>query len=224
MMFTLIGRFGGEVGGAAFALGIVVFSMSFSIINGLTQSYSYELAFGTLPFLYSSNASRLKNFLARGVLHYPNALIAFALGLTTSYFIAGLGFAYVNWGPFILAVLLIGFSLVSLGQFLGLISIIMRDWISVQSIALAVLVAFCGAIIPTYVFPNVVVTITHAMPITNGLIAVRGAFNGAEFSAVGANIMHEFIVGLVYCAVSFIVFRIIEVYVKRSGKLDREIH
>jgi hypothetical protein len=50
LMYTLIGRLGRGPDNNAFALGIVIFSMSFSSVNGLAQSYSYEMSFGTLSF------------------------------------------------------------------------------------------------------------------------------------------------------------------------------
>lgn len=224
MMYSLIGRFAGSTDTAAFAIGIVIFSMSFSSINGLAQSYSYELSFGTLPFFYVSRANRLKNYLARGLLHYPNALIAFILGLATSCLAANISLSGVSWVPLILSVLAIAFSLISLGQLLGLISIITRNWIAVQGMALGLLMVFCGAIIPTGVFPGFITAITRAIPITNGLLAARAAFGGASLDATGVNILYELIAGLGYCIISYTAFNVFEAYAKRTGKLERDAH
>ncbi len=224
MMYTLIGRLGSNSNNVAFALGIVIFSMSFSAVNGLAQSYSYEMSFGTLPFFYASRANRWKNYMARGVLHYPNALIAFILGFAASCLAVNFSLSTVNWTLLILSVLVIDFSLICLGQLLGLMSIITRNWVAVQGMALGLLIVLCGAIIPIDVFPGPISAITHVMPITNGLMAVRAAFAGANLEEAGASVLYELLVGLGYCIVSFIAFRVFEARVRRTGELERDVH
>ncbi len=223
LMYTLIGRLGGSTVNSAFALGIVIFSMSFSSVNGLAQSYSYDLYFGTMSFFYASRANRLKNYLARAVLHFPNALLAFVLGLATSCYAANLHLSGVSWTPLVLAVLSVAFSLICFGQLLGLISMVTRNWLFVQGIALGLLMLLCGAIIPTDILPKLFAIISRAMPITNGLRAARAGLTGANMDKAGADILHELVVGFSYCVLAYVAFRIFEIRVRHTGALERDM-
>jgi ABC-type uncharacterized transport system permease subunit len=149
------------------------------------------------------------------MLHYPNAIIAFMLGLAAACLTDHIRLQNVNWTVLILSVLTITFSLISFGQLLGLISIITRNWIAVQRMALGLLMVFCGAIIPIDVFPGLISAITHVLPITNGLIAARAAFAGVNLNRAGVNILSELLVGFGYCTTSFAAFRAFEARVRR---------
>ena len=222
LMYTLIGRFGGGTG-SSYALSIITISMSFSAIGGLSQSYSYDRSFGTISYVFASRGSRLKNFLAREVLHFPNAIIAFILGLATACMLTDMTLNSVSWLPFILSVLVIGFSLVNFGQALGVVSIVSNHWIDTMHIALGVQMSLCGAIIPLEILPKPLVYIGHLLPITNGLTAVKRAFSGASFSEVYKYIVYELIIGLSYCVISYAAFRIFELIAKKYGTLDMDV-
>ena len=222
IMYTLIGRLGGGEG-AAYALSVVTLSMSFSAVGGLAQSYSYDRSFGTISHVFASRGNRWKNYLAREILHYPNTIVAFVLGLAAACMVAGVKLDGVNWPPFVLSVLVIGFSLVNFGQALGIISIVSRHWVDAMHIALGVLMSLCGAIIPLSVIPASLRVISRILPVTNGLTAVKLAFEGAPFAEVGIYIVFELIVGLSYCLISYVAFRIFELVAKKRGTLDIDI-
>jgi ABC-2 type transport system permease protein len=108
IMFSILGRFSSNPSAAQdFALGIAVASMMFVLSNGIAQSYQYDRNYGTISFFYVSSANRFVSFLSRCILHYPNALLAFSMGLLAAKAIMGIGFGNVNWGGLIVAALVI---------------------------------------------------------------------------------------------------------------------
>ena len=82
IMFTVLGRFTSHSDMVrGYALGIAVMGMMFIISAGITQSYTRERSTGATQFIFVSTTHRLVNFIARMVLHYPNAIISFAFGM-----------------------------------------------------------------------------------------------------------------------------------------------
>lgn len=223
ILFSLLGRFSRDPDATSFiALGITVMSMGFLIIAGLTQSYNYDRNYGTIQFLFTSPASRLLNYISRSVLHFPNGILACVFGLLAGWIIVGLDFSSVNWGGFTVSILVLSFSLVAFGQLLGVASIVSRNWIAVQGVAQGVILMLTGMIIPVTVFPQFVEEVSKLLPVTNGLIAMRGTFAGAPLAEVSGDVLREGITALVYYVISFAGFLLFEHIVKRNGTLDRD--
>jgi ABC-2 type transport system permease protein len=223
IMYAVLGRFASNPEAIrTYSLGIAVVSMAFILIAGLTQSYQYDRTYGTISFLFVSPANRLVNFLSRSVLHFPNGLLSFALGMVAAWLIVGLNFSSVNWPGFILAVIVISISITAFGQLLGVISIANREWVGVQGVANGILLILCGAIIPLSVFPGFVQEVAKLLPITNGLIAIRDSFTGVSLADFSGNILREAIIALAYYLVAYLGFGYFEHYVKKAGTLERD--
>jgi ABC-type polysaccharide/polyol phosphate export permease len=223
IMFSILGRFSSNPNAAQdFAIGIAAVSMLFVLANGIAQSYQYDRAWGTISFFFVTPAGRLLNFISRSVFHYPNALLAFGMGLLAGKVIVGLDFGAVNWGGFIVAVLVVAASLTAFGQLLGACSIAFQNWAGIQAVANGIAVIFTGAIIPVVIFPDFVQEIARLIPMTNGLFAIRDTFAGASFSEVSSHILREAITGMIYYVIAFASFLLFEHIVKRTGTLDRD--
>ena len=133
IMYAVLGRFSSDPTTVnMYSLGITTYSMAFIILSGITQSWQYDRTYGTISFFFVSPANRLENFLSRSVLHIPNGILSFIVGLLAAKLIAGLGFGSVNWPGFILVTLTISICITAFGQLLGVISIAMRDWIGLS--------------------------------------------------------------------------------------------
>jgi ABC-2 type transport system permease protein len=223
IMFAVLGRFTSNPDTVrAYALGISVLGMAFILIGGLTQSYTRERGLGATQFIFVSTVSRLENFIARMLLHYPNALVSFVFGMLAAWTILQLDFGRVAWGGFSAATLVLIFSLTAFGQLLGVLSVAVRDWIGIQGVANGLLLILTGAIIPVDAFPNFIGEFARLLPVTNGLLALKAAFAGEAWAAVAGDILREGVTGLVYLAIAFACFRLFEARVKRTGTLERD--
>jgi ABC-type polysaccharide/polyol phosphate export permease len=223
IMFAVLGRYTSNPDMVrSYILGIAVSSMAFIIIAGLTQGYTRERSLGGTQFLFVSTASRLVNFLSRSIFHYPNGLISFTLGMLAAWLIVDLDFSLVNWGGFVLSILVIALSITAFGQLLGVLSVATRDWIGVQGLANGILLIFSGMIIPVTAFPGFIQEFARVLPVTNGLFAMRDTFIGAPLSSVYGNLIREFVTGIAYYIIAFAAFGFFERMVKRTGTLERD--
>lgn len=221
IMFSMLGRFSNNpLAAQEYAMGIAVTSMVFVLSNGIAQSYQYDRDWGTISFFFVTPANRLISFISRSVLHYPNALLSFSMGLIAARLIVNLSFGSVNWPGFILSALVIAFSVTAFGQLLGTCSIAFRNWIGFQAIANGIAIILTGAIIPISVFPAPVQEFARLLPMTNGLFAIRDTFAGAAFSQVWNDVLREALTGLAYYVVAFVGFIVFEQVAKMTGTLD----
>jgi ABC-2 type transport system permease protein len=223
IMFVVLGRYAANPEMVrSYAMGIAVSAMAGVAIVGLTQSYTKERFNGGTSFVFITPVNRLLHLIARSVLHFPNALAAFVISMIAALLIIDLDFTAVNWGPFILAILATDFTILAFGQVLGVTSVAIRDWYGLQGLANSFLLILSGVIIPVTVFPAFIQEIAKLLPITNGLMAVKAAFNGAPLSAVSWDIWREFLTGLGYYIIAYIAFIRFEQTVRRTGALERD--
>jgi ABC-type polysaccharide/polyol phosphate export permease len=221
--YALMGRFAFDIDAARYyGIGIILNQMAFMLISGVTQAYTYDRELGTISFLYVSRANRLVNYLSRPVLHYPNGLFVFAVGLTTLWLLVGIDFSFLNWSGFVLVILVTTASIVAFSQFLSVFTIVIRDWINTMTVSLGVLFVFTGMLIPVDIFPSGVRWFPNILPITNGLAAIRSSFTGSTLGDLYPYILREAIIGLVYLLIGFLGFIFFERVVKRTGTLDRD--
>jgi ABC-2 type transport system permease protein len=221
LMFSVLGRFAVDPGASQdYALGITVYSMTFALFNGMSQCYSNDRNLGTISFLFISPASRLVNYLSRSIFHYPTTLLSFVCGLLAAWAIVGLDFAAVNWAGFIVTLFIIITTVIGFGHVLGVFSIMLRNWMVIQSFSIGLLLLITGAIIPLRVFPDIVAEFAKLLPMTNGLMAIRDTFAGAALSDVSGNVLREAVTGLAYFAIGFVGFMQFERISKRRGTLE----
>ncbi len=223
IIYSILGRFAGSPEIVrSYTIGIAAYMMAIIVLPGITQCYVYDRFGGTLSFFFASPANRLENFIARGVLHYPNALISFIATLVTAWIMVGLDFSSVNWAGFITAVLITALSLTAMGEFLGTFAIILRDWSTIQTTVVGIMLVFSGVIIPLEIFPVAIREIAMLLPITNGLVTMRSTFIGAPLSETSGFILREGLTGLVYFVTGYISFVVFEYTARLSGTLEQE--
>src|SRR3989304_4641024 len=76
--YAILGRFAlGPEEAIYYGFGIIMSRMSYILIGGIAQTYTYDRNLGTISFMYVTPASRLANYLRRPLLHYPNAPLGF---------------------------------------------------------------------------------------------------------------------------------------------------
>ena len=223
LTYALLGRFALSPEAARdYALGVGIYSMMFILVGAISQSYTYDRSQGTIAFLFISPANRLVNYLSRMALHLPNALLVFVFGFGTAWLLVDINFGLVNWGAFVLSIVITAASIAAFGQAVGVVAIAVRNWLNTFGLILGLFIAFTGVIIPLSVFPPVVREICKILPMTNGLAATKLAFAGGAFSSVWSPVLREALTGLVYLALGYIGFGVFERVVKHNGSLDAE--
>ncbi len=146
---------------------------------------NWERNSGTLALLAASPTSPVVVLSSRGVYLVADGTVS-AVG---ALLVLGPVFHLpVSWPSALLIIplmVLIGLSAYSLGTFLGGLVIGFRSVNSiVVNVGIVVLMALCGVNVPLDAYPGPVLWVSHLLPITSGLVAVRDVVAGHLGAAV----------------------------------------
>jgi ABC-2 type transport system permease protein len=176
---------------------------------------------GTLPLLVASPSSPILVFSARGAyLAVDGALSALA-----ALFVAGPIFGMDLPWPRVLAVVPVTFviALASYGFGTFLAGIVFR-FRSINSLVVVTtyvaLMAACGVNVPLSYYPEPMELLSRFLPLTNGLLAIRGVFDGAPAGEIVGNTALEAAVGLAWMIAALTTFNRLASQGRRDGSLD----
>ena len=222
LLFGFVGRFAANEDGATFyVLGRVLYSIVWIHIAGIVQSFFYERTYGTASALFASPFNRFTNYLARGIFHFPNGLLAAGVSLLVAWPIFSLAMGDFNWLPVLAVMLAVSTSSVMFALFTGTIAITVRDYDSVYPAFAGVLLVLTGSVIPVSQLPDVFYGMSQILPLTHGLDAFRSAFAGAGFEVIADDIVLELGIGMGYLVTGFGIFKAFERSARRSGVFDQ---
>ncbi len=224
LMFALLGRFAGDAEAAqAHMIGMASYSMPLILLAGILQSSFYDRAFGTLSFIFSSPGNRMAVFFTRGVMHYPNSIIAYASGVLFGWLVLDLDLSTLNWLSMIFSVLLIAWACTAFALFLGNLTVFFGEWELLMNGAFGLFIVMTGVIIPTTSLPGILGAVSQALPLTHGLVALRESFLGADIASLAGDLFPELGIGLSYAIAGFLVYLLVEAVAKRRSTLERAI-
>ena len=78
----------------------------------------------------------------------------------------------------------------------------------------------CGVNVPLSYYPRALEWIAHFLPLTNGLLAIRGIFDGAGSGAILGHVALEAAVGLGWMALAMLSFDRLASRGRLDGSLD----
>jgi ABC-2 type transport system permease protein len=176
---------------------------------------------GTLPLLVASPSSPLLVFASRGAYLAVDG----ALSAVGALFIAGPLFGLDLPWPRVLIVIpltgLIAASAYCLGTFLAGIVFRFREGNSlVVNTTYVGLMAACGVNVPLDYYPPLLAWLSHLLPLTNGLLAIRGVFEGAPADEILAHAAAEALVGIGWLTLALLTFNRLASRGRLDGSLD----
>jgi ABC-2 type transport system permease protein len=176
---------------------------------------------GTLPLLVASPTSPVVVFAARGAYLAVDGALSAVLALFIAGPLFGLG---LPW-PRVLAVIpltgVVALAAYCLGTFLAGIVFRFREvnGIVVNTTYVA-LMAACGVNVPLSYYPAAIAWLSHGLPLTNGLLAIRGVFAGASVGAILGHVAFELLVGAGWLALALLTFNRLASRGRLDGSLD----
>ena len=176
---------------------------------------------GTLPLLVASPSSPIIVFSARGsYLAVDGALSALA-----ALFVAGGIFGMDLPWPRVLAVVpltaVVAIASYCFGTFLAGIVFRFRSINSLVVLTTQVtLMAACGINVPFSYYPAALEWFSRVLPVTNGLLAIRGVFDGAAASTILLDTAFEAAVAAGWMTVALLSFNQLASRGRRDGSLD----
>jgi len=200
-----------------FALGNALQLTANAGIFGVIATVANERQYGTLPILLASPANRLVTFLSRSVVNVIDGIATVIVGLAVTVVLYGLDLHHANLLLLGLCVLVISLTTAGLGLMFGSIGLVMRDAIIIANIVYYVLLIICGINFPVSRLPGLLQLVAYGLPLTRGVQAARDAVAGASLGQVGGLLAGELLVGLVWAAAGYLLFRWLESWARQGG-------
>jgi len=220
LLFLFIGKYDGLANPVYIVIGNILLMPSLNGISGVSMAVTDEKRFGTLSYLLGSPAGRAPVFLGRALFPVLDGFMTATVAFPVALLIFHLDLSKTNFWLLLFCILLISFTTSGLGFILGSISLVNRDgWMITSTIAVGLYI-LVGVNFPVDLLPPFVRIISYGLPMTRGILAARMALAGASWAAVSQLLLGEVIVGIIYTAAGYGLFRLIERRSMVSGALD----
>ena len=221
-IFSFFGRFArGDDAAESFAVGMAVWSAVVVVGGGVLGGPVQERWMSTLSPMLCTAGSRVRMFLAWGLPYFPLGLLAAAVGLGVTVALLGIGVSAVTWSVVVLSIVLVSLSGMAFYLMFGPLAFTTGSFGIVAAFPTGVLITLTGVLIPLDALPDVWRIIGHGLPITSGLAALRGALYGEPLSALRWELLSELGVVAAYLLIGYTLFRLTEVYGRRTGALEK---
>ncbi len=175
---------------------------------------------GTLTYWIASPSRWLPTMLGRGAAEFSRAMLTSALVFCILVpFIA----PNIHWLNMLRAVPLILLTLTSagtLGWLVGAVALPVRWGTMFANVMAYCMMVLCGVNFPVSNLPAAVQLIGRLIPVTNGLLAIRGVIDGASYASVLPWVGGEVGIALVFGTAAWLVFGYRLQILRRGGNLD----
>jgi ABC-2 type transport system permease protein len=218
--FAALGSYATNRSPAYFAIGNAVQVSALAGVFGMTMAIANERWFGTLPAILATPANRVALFAGRFMPFVANGLLVSLYAFAIGVIFLGVRLAPGSMAVAGLALLATVFSCTAIGALQGAVSLRLRDGLFGANLVTMSILLFCGVNIPLNELPSWMQLIGNLLPFTHGLEAVRQAADGAGLDQVGGLIGIEFLVGIAYAVLAFMLFSYLERSARAHATLD----
>jgi len=221
LFFVVLGTFAtGKESASFYIIGNSVQMAAMSGIYGVTMSIGGDRWDGTLPYLFATPANRLALFVGRAAIHVLDGILGVFLGLFWGITLLGLDVSKTD--PLVLSVVILitTFSTSGFGLLLGALSLLTRNIMFVNNTVFFLLLIFSGANLNLSLLPEWMQTISWSLPLTRGIASARKIISGSAFIEIAPLMGTEFLIGVLYILLGFLLFRWFEFKAKRKGTLE----
>lgn len=126
----------------------------------------------------------------------------------------------LNWPAAFLSLLTMILSVSGICILLGAFCIVLRNSIFVGNAAMVFFLTMSGGYIPREDLPGAAQKLAEIIPMAHGFEGLREAFAGAGIADVWEHLAAELAVALLYTALGYALFRLLERLAVRSGTYD----
>jgi ABC-2 type transport system permease protein len=218
--FAALGSYATNRSPAYFAIGNAVQVSALAGVFGMTMAIANERWFGTLPAILATPANRVALFAGRFMPFVANGLLVSLYAFAIGVIFLGVRLAPGSLAVAGLALLATVFSCTAIGALQGAVSLRLRDGLFGANLVTMSILLFCGVNIPLNELPSWMQLIGNLLPFTHGLEAVRQAADGAGLDQVGGLIGIEFLVGIAYAVLAYMLFSYLERSARAHATLD----
>lgn len=220
LFFTYLGRFTNSGNDDFFIVGNGVQVAAMSAIYGMTMGIANERQYQTLSPILATPANRPALFLGRALPFIVNGLVVSAFGFAISWLLLDFSPDRADVPALALVVVVTTVSCTALGMLIGSIGLRARDVFFGANLVYFLMLLVCGVNIANEDLPNWLGAIGRCMPLTHGIEAAREIANGTPLSDVSGLLATEAMIGLIYAAAAYCLFRVFEAEGRRRASLE----
>jgi ABC-2 type transport system permease protein len=220
LFFAYVGRFAQLKDDEFFVTGNAVQLSAMAGVYGMAMTLGGERWTQTLSPLMATPANRLPLFLGRSLPLIANGIVTSAFAFVVGWALLDFEMDAAQIPALAVVVVASAFACTALGLLVGAIGLRARDVFFLANLVVFSLLLFCGVNIPLESLPQWMETVGRALPLTHGIEAAREVAAGAALGDVAGLVGRELVIGLVYTACAFALFRWFEVEGRRSAALE----
>lgn len=192
----------------------------YNCIFGICGNLSAERFYGTLKMVIASPANKFTTFFQRGSVHIIDAASTVIIGLFAGVVFFNVSFKGVNLLTLLVVTLIAMFAATGLGLLLGTFGLLTSSMNLIMNIVAMLLLTLCGANFPIEKFPYAVQQISYCLPLTRSIKAANLIMQGKGISSVTSLMIGEFIIGIIYIVLGYLLLIAIENLARRKATLD----
>ncbi|HOJ01856.1 MAG TPA: ABC transporter permease [Anaerolineaceae bacterium] len=220
IFFIFMGKFVGFSDPLYIVIGNLLLIPANNGMAGITLAIGDERGWGTLSYVLGSPAPRAPVFIGRAIFYIVDGFFTALLGFVIAAGIFHMDLSGVGLWLLVLCTFLLAVTASGIGFLFGSISLISRDGWTVLTTFIQALYILVGVNFPVDALPGVLQKVAYGLPLTRGVMAARLVLDGAGWSAIRSLVVGETLIGALYSAAGYVIFRIIEKRSTISGTLD----
>lgn len=181
-----------------------------------------ERGYGTLKLLIGSPCNKFNVFITKSTFHIIDGIITVAIGLFTGMIFFNIKIPINIFPYFLICLILAIFTVCSMGLLVGSMGLITRDISMLLNISSMILMCLCGVNFQVEKLPIVLQYVSNILPLTNALKASKLLINDGiiNYEKVNSLLLNELLLGIGYCIIAYLSFRIMEKLAKCRAAID----
>jgi ABC-2 type transport system permease protein len=191
-----------------------------NVFFGMGYILQDERFFGTLKIIMVAPMSKFLIFVGRGLIYAANSLFTVVIGLVFGSLVFGVSFKNINLLMFFLIILIAMFASSGLGLLISSFGLITRDINLILNTGSVMLLALTGANFPISELPVFLQKISYCIPITRSIEAGKIMLKHGDMSVVQNLIFQEFLVGVIYTVLGYLMLRVMDYMSRTKATLD----
>lgn len=203
-----------------YIIGNSIVLCTLNAIFGVGGVLSEERGMGTLKIVLASPVNKFIVFVGRSFFHIIDGLFTVLIGFAVGLAFFRMDMSGANIPLLALNLLITIFSASGMGLLIGSLGLVITDMNLINNLASMGLLALSGANFPIEKFPVFLQNFCYILPMTRGIKASKMIVSGAGFDSVSYLIIGEFLVGIIYTVLGYILMRVMERQARKRGSID----
>lgn len=194
---------------------------TYSAFFGISETFITERSFGTLKLIIGAPCSKFTFFTSKSAFYILDGIVTIFIGLLTGIIFFNLKIPLSVIPEFLLCLLAAIFTACAMSLLIGSIGLLTRDINMLLNVSSMLLMALSGVNFPTSKLPFALQKLSSLLPLTNSLKGAKLLLGSGYISSdVYLFIFKEFLLGILYCLLGYIVFKIMERCCRTKATID----